>query len=106
MTEEQLEKLADLISDKVIKYLDEALDIEAVPVKPFHPVWPMTPQEFFHQEVDAFGNVKHYDKKLIIEKQLEQLQETKQKLLEEEKYELLTELQEIYDKLKKEYENL
>jgi hypothetical protein len=35
-----------------------------------------------------------------------QLEDTAKKLLEEEKYELLTELKEIYEKIKKEYDNL
>jgi hypothetical protein len=38
--------------------------------------------------------------------QLQQLDEQRSKLLEEEKYELLIELEEIYDKLKKEHDKL
>ena len=60
MTEDQLNALADIISKKVIAYLDQALDVEMVR--------PMTPEEFFHANVDAFGNVKHYDQKAVIEK--------------------------------------
>ena len=98
MTEDQLNALADIISKKVIAYLDQALDVEVVR--------PMTAEEFFHSNVDAFGNVKHYDQKAIIEKQLEQLDEQREKLLREEKYELLVDLNEIYKRLKRDYENL
>ena len=37
---------------------------------------------------------------------MQQLEEQRTKLLNEEKYELLIELQEIYDKLKKEHDKL
>ena len=64
------------------------------------------PEPTFHTEVDEFGNVKYFDRKEIIELQLKQLGEQREKLLNEEKYELLIELEEIYDKLKKEYDKL
>lgn len=99
MTEDQLNQLANLISRRIIEHLDYHLDIE--PVKRV-----MSPEEFFDHQVDAFGNIKNIDRKYLIEQQLAQLEETKEKLLKEEKYELLKELKEIYDKLKKEYENL
>ena len=89
MTSEQLEELARLIATKVINALREPL-----------------PEPTFHTEVDEFGNVKYFDRKEIIELQLKQLGEQREKLLNEEKYELLIELEEIYDKLKKEYDNL
>ena len=38
--------------------------------------------------------------------ELQQLEATRDELLEQEKYELLSELKEIYDKLKKEYDEL
>ena len=89
MTSEQLEELARLIATKVINALREPL-----------------PEPTFHTEVDEFGNVKYFNRKEIIELQLKQLGEQREKLLNEEKYELLIELEEIYDKLKKEYDNL
>ena len=98
MTSEQLNKLADLISDKIITYLDHQFNIE--------PIKEIGPQEFFHHSLDTFGNIKNIDKKTLIATQLQQLEATRDELLEQEKYELLSELKEIYDKLKKEYDNL
>jgi len=89
MTSEQLEQLAQLIATKVINALREPL-----------------PEPTFHTEIDQFGNVKYFDRKEIIELQLKQLSEQREKLLIEEKYELLIELDEIYERLKKEYDNL
>ena len=54
----------------------------------------------------SFGNIKNIDKKTLIATQLQQLEATRDELLEQEKYELLSELKEIYDKLKKEYDEL
>ena len=95
MTSEQLEQLAQLIANKVFEKMTEL------------PAWePMTPQDFFHHQVDAFGNIKYSNRKDLLAAQLNELSAQREKLLKEEKYELLTELQEIYDKLKKEYDNL
>ena len=69
----------------------------------------MGPQEFFSKNIDAFGNLKYsqeYTQKDLLAEQMLQLEDTAKKLLEEEKYELLTELKEIYEKIKKEYDNL
>ena len=66
----------------------------------------MSPEQFFHHQVDGFGNIKHSSRKDLLALQLNQLEERRSKLLSEEKYELLIELQEIYDKIKKEYDNL
>lgn len=98
MTSDQLNKLADLISDKIITYLDHQFNIE--------PIKEIGPQEFFHHSLDTFGNIKNIDKKTLIATQLQQLEATRDELLEQEKYELLSELKEIYDKLKKEYDEL
>ena len=90
MTNEQLEQLAQLIADKVLKELS------------FEP-----PNDLnFQTEVDQFGNVKYFNRKEILSLQLTQLDEQREKLLNEEKYELLIELEEIYDKLKKEHDKL
>jgi len=88
----------DLISDKIITYLDHQFNIE--------PIKEIGPQEFFHHSLDTFGNIKNIDKKTLIATQLQQLEATRDELLEQEKYELLSELKEIYDKLKKEYDEL
>ena len=62
-------------------------------------------EEFIHKDVDAFGNAK-YSMKDTLASQLTELMLTKEKLIQEEKYELLKELQEIYDKIKTDYDKL
>jgi hypothetical protein len=62
-------------------------------------------EEFLHKDVDAFGNAK-YSMKDTLAQQLTELMLTKEKLIQEEKYELLKELQEIYDKIKADYDKL
>lgn len=102
MTSEQLEKLAQLIADKVSDKLEKLFEEE-----PKVQSWePMSPQEFFHHQVDGFGNIKHINRKDLLYMQLQQLDDQRSKLLNEEKYELLIELEEIYDKLKKEHDKL
>ena len=98
MTEDQLHTLADIISKKIIAYLDQQFNMQ--------PIEPISPEEFFHRSIDGFGNFKKLDKKTMIATQLKQLEATRDQLLSEEKYELLSELKEIYEKLKKEYDNL
>ena len=98
MTEDQLHALADIISKKIIAYLDQQFNMQ--------PIEPISPEEFFHRSIDGFGNFKKLDKKTMIATQLKQLEATRDQLLSEEKYELLSELKEIYEKLKKEYDNL
>ena len=98
MTEDQLHTLADIISKKIIAYLDQQFNMQ--------PIEPISPEEFFHRSIDGFGNFKKLDKKTMIAAQLKQLEATRDQLLSEEKYELLSELKEIYEKLKKEYDNL
>jgi len=89
MTSEQLEKLAQLVADKIVAEI----------TKP--------PEDItFHKEVDMFGNVKYFNRKEILALQLSQLDDQREKLLAEEKYELLIELEEIYTKIKKEHDNL
>ena len=102
MASEQLEKLAQLIADKVSDKLEKLFEEE-----PKARSWePMSPQEFFHHQVDGFGNIKHINRKDLLYMQLQQLDDQRSKLLNEEKYELLIELEEIYDKLKKEHDKL
>ena len=97
MTPEQLEQLANLITDKILKEFDRRISERFKP---------MGPEEFFHTEVDGFGNIKHVSKKDILASQLQQLNDKWQELLDDEKYELLIELKEIYEKIKKEFDKL
>ena len=57
--------------------------------------------EFVGMQMDEFGNVTNVTTKDLqirkLEDQLEQLKETGRQLLEDEKYELLVEAQELYD---------
>jgi hypothetical protein len=103
MTSEQLEQLAELIANKVADRLEKFFEDEEPKTKEFGP---MNPEQFFHHQVDGFGNIKHSSRKDLLALQLTQLLAHKEELLKTENYELLTELQEIYDKLKKEYDNL
>ena len=98
MTPEQLEELSDMIAKKVLDNLHFKLDQD-----PNFNVMPA--EEFLHKDVDAFGNTK-YSEKDTLARQLTELMLTKEKLIQEEKYELLQELQEIYDKIKADYDKL
>jgi|SRR5210317_2150656 len=105
MTQDQMELLSDMIADKVFSRLKDYLDSNKTIVS----FDTMSPQEFFSKDVDAFGNIKYsqeFTQKDLLAEQMLQLEDTAKKLLEEEKYELLTELKEIYEKIKKEYDNL
>jgi hypothetical protein len=106
MTQDQMELLSDMIADKVFNRLKDYLGPVDKTIISFDT---MGPQEFFSKDVDAFGNIKYsqeYTQKDLLAEQMLQLEDTAKKLLEEEKYELLTELKEIYEKIKKEYDNL
>ena len=106
MTQDQMELLSDMIADKVFNRLKDYLGPVDKTIISFDA---MGPQEFFNKDIDAFGNVKYsqeYTQKDLLAEQMLQLEDTAKKLLEEEKYELLTELKEIYEKIKKEYDNL
>ena len=101
-----MELLSDMIADKVFNRLKDYLSPINKTIISFDP---MGPQEFFSKNIDAFGNLKYsqeYTQKDLLAEQMLQLEGTAKKLLEEEKYELLTELKEIYEKIKKEYDNL
>jgi hypothetical protein len=98
MTPEQLDELSDMIAKKVLDNLHFKLDQD-----PNFNVIPA--EEFIHKDVDAFGNAK-YSMKDTLAAQLTELMLTKEKLIQEEKYELLKELQEIYDKIKADYDKL
>ena len=106
MTQDQMELLSDMIADKVFNRLKDYLGPIDKTIISFDA---MAPQEFFNKNVDAFGNIKYsqeYTQKDLLAEQMLQLEDTAKKLLEEEKYELLTELKEIYEKIKKEHDNL
>ena len=67
---------------------------------------PMTPEEFHEYQVDGFGNIRHSSPKEVILKKMNKIAAQAEKYLEEEKYELLQELKELYDKYKSEYDRL
>ena len=67
---------------------------------------PMSPEEFHQYEADGFGNIRHKSPKEVILDKMNAIALKAQKYLEEEKYELLAELKEIYDKYKQEYDRL
>ena len=109
MTPDQLELLSEMIADKVFNRIKTYVeDKQSGFLAAFEP---MSPQEFFDKEVDAFGNIRYNpprkpSKKEILAGQLHELKIKWAELLEEEKYELIIELKEIYDKIKKDYDNL
>ena len=96
MTQDQLEQLAELITQKIMDEFDKRIAER----------YQTTTPEEFHHSIDIFGNVKHVSKKDILASQLQQLNDKWQELLDDEKYELLIELKEIYEKIKKEFDNL
>ena len=98
MTPEQLEQLSDMIAKKVLDNLHFGFENDPN-------VKVMPAEEFLHKDVDAFGNSKFSEKETLA-RQLTELMLTKEKLIQEEKYELLQELQEIYDKIKADYDKL
>ena len=98
MTPDQLEELSDMIAKKVLDNLNLRFNED--------PNWKvMGPEEFLSKDIDAFGNPKVSPKDLL-EQQMYELRKTGEKLLREEKYELLRELKEIYDKIKAEWGKL
>ena len=110
MTNDQLELLAEMIAEKVFNKLKHYIeDKQNGFLAAFDP---MSPQEFFDKEVDAFGNIRYGpppkkpSKRELLAGQLHDLKIKWGELLKEEKYELLAELKEIYDKIKKDYDNL
>jgi len=105
MTQDQMELLSDMIADKVFNRLKDYLSQNKTIVS----FDPMGSQEFFNKDVDAFGNIKYsqeFSEKDLLKEQLIELENTAKKLLQEEKYELLQELKEIYEKIKQDYDKL
>ena len=109
MTRNQLELLSEMVADKVFQRIQEYLE-ENYKDYPAASE-PMGPEQYFHKNVDAFGNVR-FDppqqptKKEMLAGQMRELEIKWQQLLKEEKYELLQELKEIYEKIKKDYDSL
>ncbi len=109
MTNDQLELLSDMIADKVFERVQEYLEdnYKEYPAASE----PIGPEQYFHKNVDAFGNVR-FDppqqptKKQVLAGQMRELEFKWKELLKEEKYELLQELKEVYEKIKKDYEAL
>ena len=109
MTPDQLELLSDMVADKVFQRVQEYLEDNYRDY--IAAAQPLGPEEFFHKNVDAFGNVRFEPpqqptKKQILAGQMRELEFKWKELLKEEKYELLQELKEIYEKIKKDYDNL
>ena len=109
MTPDQFELLSDMIADKVFQRVQEYLETNYKDY--IAAAQPLGPEEFFHKNVDAFGNVrfeppKQPTKKQILAGQMRELEFKWKELLKEEKYELLQELKEIYEKIKKDYDKL
>jgi hypothetical protein len=98
MTPEQMELLANMIAKKVI----DSLSVRFTDDPNFDV---LQNEQYLDQSIDAFGNSKLSEKDLLAS-QLAELSITGEKLLKEEKYELLKELKEIYDKIKTEYDKL
>jgi|TARA_E500000305_G_C4023485_1_gene240323 hypothetical protein len=101
MTPDQLDLLSEMIVNKLFAKLEPLIKEKGYTVA-FEPI---PPQEFIDKNVDAFGNVR-FTQKDILGEQLEKLKSKADELLKDEKYELLQELKEIYDKIKKDYDNL
>ena len=66
----------------------------------------MTPEEFNEFEVDGFGNIRNKSPKEVILNKMNEIALKAEKYLEQEKYELVQELKEIYEKYKQEYDRL
>lgn len=67
---------------------------------------PMTPEEFHQYQTDGFGNIRHSSPKEVILKKMNDIALKAEKYLAEEKYELVQELKELYEKYKREYDRL
>ena len=102
MTNDQLELLSDMIVDKLYAQLRPLLRNDNYPVA-FEEMSPGLTS--LHKDIDAFGNAKFIEKDTLA-RQLTELMITKERLMEEENYELLQELQEIYEKIKADYDKL
>jgi len=101
MTPDQLDLLSSMIANKLFAMIEPLIKDKGYTVA----FEPMPAEEFLHKDVDAFGNMK-MSQKDVLAAQMSKLLITKEKLLNEEKYELLQELEEIYAKLKEEYDKL
>jgi hypothetical protein len=67
---------------------------------------PMTPEEFHKYETDGFGNIRHKSPKEVILDKMNDIALKANKYIEQEKYELVQELKELYEKYKQEYDRL
>ena len=67
---------------------------------------PMTAEEFHQYQTDGFGNIRHKSPKEVILDKMNDIAAKANKYLEQEKYELVQELKEIYEKYKQEYDRL
>ena len=67
---------------------------------------PMTAEEFHQYQTDGFGNIRHKSPKEVILDKMNDIAAKANKYLEQEKYELVQELKELYERYKKEYDRL
>ena len=67
---------------------------------------PMTAEEFHQYQVDGFGNIRHKSPKEVILDKMNDIAAKANKYLEQEKYELVQELKELYERYKREYDRL
>ena len=67
---------------------------------------PMTAEEFHQFQTDGFGNIRHKSPKEVILDKMNKIAADAQKYLKQEKYELVQELKELYERYKREYDRL
>lgn len=67
---------------------------------------PMTAEEFHQYQTDGFGNIRNKSPKEVILDKMNKIAADAQKYLEQEKYELVQELKELYERYKREYDRL
>lgn len=110
MNEEELKEFSELEENGDIMYDTKYQDFYFVRTSEYNAKewlekWLSENYGHNNKDVDTFGNAK-YSEKDTLARQLKELMLTKEKLIQEEKYELLKELQEIYDKIKADYDKL
>ena len=85
-------------------------DLDAGAVQIIQSFQPMSPEEFAKFETDGFGNMKGVTIKELqireLETALEKMEEQGRRLMDQEKYELMEELKELYEQTKKQIAKL
>ena len=97
-----MDLLCDMVSDAVILKLKGFLTEQKLSFATFKELDKKSTKDFIEKNVDIFGNLKPQPtQKEILEHELHKLEEKWHELLKDEKYELLNELKEIYEKIKR-----